>query len=94
MTLAKIRSVSILVKGTLLVQFAATTLILVFVTGRTFPAGDAFTVVLACAITAVLACAVLVARICVAVIRVFGAGCAFPSGGTRARVCVWLLAIV
>ena len=91
MTLAKIRSVSILVKGALLVQFAATTLIRVFIAGRTFPAGDAFTVVIACAITTVRACAVTVARISVAVILVFGAGGAFPSRSTCARVCIGLL---
>ena len=91
MTLTKIRSVSILVKGTRLVQFAATTLIRVFATGRTFPAGDAFTVVIACAITTVRACAVTFARISVAVILVFGAGGAFPPRGTRARVCIGLL---
>ena len=91
MTPTKVLRVSILVKGTLLVQFAATTLIRVFVAGRTFPAGDAFTVVIACAITTVRACAVTVARISVAVILVFGTGGAFPSRGTRARVCMGFL---
>lgn len=80
--------------GTRLVHFATTTLIYVFVTGRTLPPGAALTVVLTRTITKVCACAVTAAGIRRAIVLVFGAGGAFPPRSARARECVRLLARV